>query len=167
MSKEGKKPGVTETTVHIPDGVRRQLEAKQKTIESEMMALQEDMKSKVSVIEGRSKQKFDAVREKFSKKLEAYQNQLANEFERKKKELLNKQMEANKEKKETWEKLKEARLRKYNEIIADINRQVETVAKENNVQVVIGTYTVNVSGEDLNEPATAAVKQLKPSGGTN
>ncbi|MCE1245934.1 MAG: hypothetical protein LWY06_04765 [Firmicutes bacterium] len=168
MAGEGKKPGSQgEVAVHVPDQVRKQLEDKQKAISSEMQALEQQMKGKVGEIEARSKQKFDAVREKFSKKMEEYQKQLASEFERKKKELVDKQMEANKEKKESWEKLKDARQRKYNEIIADINRQVETIAKDNNVTVVVGAYTVNINGSDLNDQALEAVKKIKPQGASN
>lgn len=145
----------------IPDDIRKKLAAKRNAIETEMRALEAQTNAAMSEIEARAKARFEAAKEMLNKKMITFRTQLSKEFEEKRKEMVDQQVSANKEKEKAWENLKKARDRKYNQMVEDINKQVETVAKEKNVKLVIGSYTVNIDGEDLNTPSLAAVRKLK------
>lgn len=158
---EGKKPGSAPANPSIPKDIQDKLEAKRAQIQKEMRTLENEMKGKVNAILEQAKERFEASKKQFTKKLQAYHQELAKEFEEKKNEMVSQQMAANDQKKKAWEEMKEARNRKYKKMLEDINRQVEIVAKENNVKMVIGSYRVNIEGVDLNEQAMKAVRQLK------
>jgi len=159
MMKEKRKPGNLDP--FIPKEIREKIEAKRKAIRVEMNALRAKTSAQIAQIEGRANARFEAMRNKFTKKLSDYQEELSREFEKKKKEIIEQHISVNQERKKAWDELKEARKRKYDRIIEDINRQIEPIAREKNVKIVLGKYIVNVDGVDLDELAEKAIGKLK------
>ncbi len=145
----------------IPENIRKKLVEKRKIIEADMRALEAQTNAGMREIEGKAKARFEDAKAKLNKKMIAFRTQLSKEFEEKRKEMIDQQVSANKEKEKAWENLKKARDRKYKQMLEDINKKVEEVAKEKNVKLVIGTYTVNIDGEDLNTSSLAAVRKMK------
>lgn len=145
----------------IPENIRKKLAEKRSAIEADMRALEVQTNAGMKEIEDRAKVRFEAAKENLNKKMLTFRTQLSKEFEDKRKEMIEQQMSANKEKEKSWENLKKARDRKYRQILDDINKQVEAVAKEKNVKLVIGSYTVNIDGEDLNTPSLALLRKMK------
>ncbi len=154
--------------------VRAELENTRSSLEGEYSSL---MRSKEEKIQSAIGEKWDIVNEQLSseyeaekkalisaletkhgdveKSLKSFSEQLEREFESKKKEL-GKELSKTQntiagENQQDIEKLMKEREKLFNNIMKDISAQVETVAKEKGVPVVLTGYRVNVNGVDLTE----------------
>jgi Skp family chaperone for outer membrane proteins len=145
----------------IPKEIKEKLDARQKQVEDEMKKLQEEVNRQVAQLEKQGQEEFERRKNQILEKLESYQSGLAKEFDRKRDELIREMESANKEQSKVRRDLLEKRQNLTNRMIEEIKEKVQVIAREKQIDIVLGMSEAIINAVDLTEESKSVVRTIQ------